>query len=180
MTLSVPVSSAPNGGRLPAGTELLVAGIGEMVLTTDPAVGLIAYGLGSCVALSIWDGRTKVAALAHFMLPAGAIGGAGATGGAAVKFVDTGLPVLLGAFEARGGTVRGAQFKAAGGAAMLAINASAMEIGRRNAEAVVSALAARGLRLAANDFGGKSGRTVQLEVPNGRLHVRSVSQTSVL
>jgi chemotaxis protein CheD len=174
MTLSLSTMAAPSGSRLPSGTELLVAGIGEMVLTADPAVGLIAYGLGSCVALSVWDARTKVAALAHFMLPAGA------TGGAAVKFVDTGVPILLSAFEARGGSVRGAQFKAAGGAAMLAINTSALEIGRRNAEAVVTALAARGIRLAATDFGGKTGRTVQLEVPNGRLHVRSVIQTSVL
>lgn len=174
MTLAVPISTAPSGGPLPAPTGLLVAGIGEMVLTADPSVGLIAYGLGSCVALSVWDVRTKVAALAHFMLPAGS------TGGAAVKFVDTGLPVLLGAFEARGGAIRAAQFKAAGGAAMLAINTGALEIGRRNAEAVVQALAARGIRLAASDFGGTSGRTVQLEVPNGRLHVRSVAKATVL
>jgi chemotaxis protein CheD len=174
MTLAVPPSSAPGESWLPGGPTLLVAGIGEMVLTADPAVGLIAYGLGSCVALSAWDVRTRIAALAHFMLPSGG------TGGAVVKFVDSGLPVFLDAFEARGGTIRGAQFKAAGGAAMLAINAGALEIGRRNAEAVVTAMAARGLRLAAADFGGTSGRTVQLEVPNGRLHVRSVSRSAVL
>jgi chemotaxis protein CheD len=176
MTLTVPLPSASGTGRLPSGPALLVAGIGEMVLTGDPAVGLIAYGLGSCVALSVWDARTMVAALAHFMLPTAASGSAVAP----VKFVDTGLPALLGAFEERGGNVRNAQFKAAGGAAMLAINTSALEIGRRNAEAVVAALTARGLRLGATDFGGTSGRTVQLEVPNGRLHVKSVMQTSVL
>jgi chemotaxis protein CheD len=158
---------------LPGGSALLVAGIGEMVLTADPAIGLIAYGLGSCVALSVWDIRTKVAALAHFMLPTGA-------GGPPVKFVDSGLPTLLAAFEARGGNVRGAQFKAAGGAAMLAINTSALEIGRRNAEALTAAMATRGLRLAASEFGGTSGRTVQLEVPTGRLHIRSVTRTAVL
>jgi chemotaxis protein CheD len=176
MTLAVPFTGSPPppGVRLPSGPDLLVAGIGEMVLTTDPSIGLVAYGLGSCVALSIWDGRATVAALAHFMLPSGS------GGGGAVKFVDAGLPALLSAFEARGGNVRLAQFKAAGGAAMLAINTGTMEIGRRNTEALQAALAARGLRLAATDFGGSAGRTVQLEVPNGRLHVKSVSKASVL
>ena len=83
-------------------------------------------------------------------------------------------------FETRGGNVRGAPYKAAGGAAMLAISAGALEIGKRNAEAVQTCLAGHGLRLAATDFGGTSGRTVQLEVPTGRLHVRSVTATSVL
>ena len=175
MTLAVPTTRGPvTAARLPGADALLVAGIGEMVLTADPGVGLVAYGLGSCVALSAWDPRATVAALAHFMLPAGT------TEGAVVKFVDPGLQAFLQAFETRGGNVRGAQYKAAGGAAMLAISAGALEIGRRNAEAVQTCLAGRGLRLAATDFGGSSGRTVQLEVPTGRLHVRSVTATAVL
>jgi chemotaxis protein CheD len=97
-----------------------------------------------------------------------------------VKFVDSGLPALLSAFEARGGAIRLAQLKAAGGAAMLAISTSAMEIGRRNAEAVEAALAARGLRLAATALGGTTGRTVQLDVESGRLHVRGVGGAAVL
>jgi chemotaxis protein CheD len=109
------------------------------------------------------------------MLPSGAAGGA-----TPVKFVDSGLPVLLSAFEARGGAVRLAQIKAAGGAAMLAISTSAMEIGRRNAEAVEAALAARGLRLGATALGGTTGRTVQLDVESGRLHVRGVGGAAVL
>ena len=51
--------------------EVLVAGIGEMVITTNPNAALIAYGLGSCVALSMWDPMACVAGLAHFMLPSG-------------------------------------------------------------------------------------------------------------
>lgn len=176
MTLAVPFTPPPPplAVRLPSRSDLLVAGIGEMVLTADPAIGLVAYGLGSCVALSLWDGRAKVGALAHFMLPSGS------GSGGAVKFVDSGLPTLLSAFEARGGNVRTAQLKAAGGAAMLAINAGTLEIGRRNSEALLAALGARGLRLAATDFGGSAGRTVQLEVPTGRLHIKSVSKASVL
>jgi chemotaxis protein CheD len=153
---------------------LLVAGIGEMDLATDASTSLVAYGLGSCVALALWDPRTKVGGLAHFMLPSGS------AGGPPVKFVESGMGVFLAAFEAHGGSTRRAQIKAAGGAAMLAITASALEIGRRNGEAVTAALRGRGLSIHATDLGGKAGRTVQLEVATGRLQVKSVMKTTEL
>ena len=153
---------------------LLVAGIGEMVISRDPRTTLIAYGLGSCVALVAWDPHTAVGGLAHFMLPAGPPGGPPA------KFIDGGLKAFLDGFTQQGGRPRHAQLKGAGGAAMLSIVSGGLEIGRRNAEAVAAGLAALGLTLHARDFGGTSGRTVQLEVANGRLLVKSVSTVTSL
>jgi chemotaxis protein CheD len=169
MALAAPVT--PGVGTT---GQMLVAGIGEMVVTRDPATMLVAYGLGSCVALALWDPHTKLAALAHFMLPSGPLTHP------PVKFVDSGLPTLLAEFQRAGGLPRRAQLKAAGGAAMLAVVATTMEIGKRNAEALESALGVHGLRLHARDLGGKSGRTVQLEPATGRLLVKSVSSVSVL
>jgi chemotaxis protein CheD len=157
-----------------AGGQVLVAGIGEMVVTRDPSTLLIAYGLGSCVALSLWDPQAKVAALAHFMLPSGPLTNP------PVKFVDSGLPTFLAEFQRAGGQPRRSQLKAAGGAAMLAVVATTMEIGKRNAEALQAALGQHGLRLAGQDLGGKAGRTVQLEPATGRLLIKSVSSVSVL
>jgi chemotaxis protein CheD len=77
--------------------SLLVAGIGEMVLSTGSDSHLVAYGLGSCIALAVWDPRTRVGGLAHFMLPNGP-----ANNGSPVKFIDTGLDVFLKAVEAKG------------------------------------------------------------------------------
>jgi chemotaxis protein CheD len=169
MVLATPVAAAPAGER-----RVLVAGIGEMVLTRDPSDVLVAYGLGSCVALAAWDPQTKLAALAHFMLPSGPLSHP------PVKFVDSGLPTFLSEFAKAGGIARRAQFKAAGGAAMLAVVAVTMEIGKRNADAVQTVLGAHGLRLLQSDLGGKAGRTVQLEPATGRLLIRSVSRVSVL
>jgi chemotaxis protein CheD len=153
---------------------MLVAGIGEMVLSADPGTTLVAYGLGSCIGLALWDPRTKVAGLAHFMLPSGP------AGASPVKFVDTGMPAFLAAFIKLGGDPARSQVKAAGGASMLALVAGTMEIGKRNAEAVQTALAARGMRLGATELGGKVGRTVQLDVGTGRLLVKGVASTSTL
>lgn len=158
----------------PGGAPLLVAGIGEMVVSRDPRTTLVAYGLGSCVALSAWDPKTMVGGLAHFMLPAGP------AGGPPVKFVDGGLQAFLDGFSREGGRMRHARYKSAGGAAMLSIVSGGLEIGRRNADAVTAGLAALGLTLHARDFGGTSGRTVQLEVATGRLLVKSMSSVTTL
>jgi len=155
-------------------TQLLVAGIGEMVISKDPKTTLVAYGLGSCVALAAWDPDTTVGGLAHFMLPAGP------PGGPPVKFVEGGLQAFLEAFARHGGRPGQARLKAAGGAAMLSIMSGGLEIGRRNAEAVAAGLAALGLTLHARDLGGTAGRTVQLEVGTGRLLVKSVSTVTTL
>lgn len=154
--------------------RVLVAGIGEMVITRDPADVLVAYGLGSCVALAAWDPQARVAALAHFMLPSGPLAYP------PVKFVDSGLPTFLAEFAKVGGSPRRAVLKAAGGAAMLAVVATTMEIGKRNADALEKALSQHGLRLQGSDLGGKAGRTVQLEPATGRLLIKSVSSVSVL
>lgn len=158
----------------PGVTQLLVAGIGEMVVSRDPQAALVAYGLGSCVALVAWDPRTLVGGLAHFMLPSGP------SGGPPVKFVDGGLATFLDAFARKGGRPGQARLRAAGGASMLAIASAGLEIGRRNAEAVADGLAGLGLALHAADVGGTAGRTVQLEVATGRLLVKSVSTVTTL
>lgn len=164
-------------GGTPGLTQLLVAGIGEMVHSRDGRAILVAYGLGSCVALSAWDPVAHVGGLAHFMLPGGQVVGGGAT---PVKTVQGGLAPFLDAFIRLGGQLRRAELKAAGGAAMLSLNAGGLEIGRRNADAVIAGLDAQGLRLRAKDLGGSAGRTVQLEVGTGRLLVKSVSTITTL
>lgn len=155
--------------------QLLVAGIGEMVVSGDPASALVAYGLGSCVALAAHDRRRGVAALAHFMLPVG-----GRSAETPVKFVEPGLDVFLETFEAAGGDPATAIYKAAGGAAVLRLGGGSLDIGRRNIDTLRLGLDRRGLRLVAADLGGTVGRTVQLEPRSGRFLIRSSVGTTTL
>jgi chemotaxis protein CheD len=154
--------------------SLLVAGIGEMVLSSSPDAHLVAYGLGSCIALSAWDPRARVGGLAHFMLPSGPV-----SSSSPVKFIDTGLDSFLREMEGRGAVLSRSVLKAAGAAAMLTVG-SGLAIGKRNAEMMESALAERGLSLAATALGGNAGRTVQLEVADGRFLIKSLSSVTEL
>jgi chemotaxis protein CheD len=149
--------------------SLLVAGIGEMVMSSSSDAHLVAYGLGSCIALAVWDPRTRVAGLAHFMLPTGP---ANAT--SPVKFRDSGIDTFLKAVEGTGAVMNRSILKAAGAAAMLTVGGG-LAIGKRNSEALKAALAQRGLELTASALGGTVGRSVQLEVADGRFLVKSVS-----
>jgi Chemotaxis protein; stimulates methylation of MCP proteins len=153
---------------------LLVASIGEMVFSSSPDSYLVAYGLGSCVALAAWDPSSRVGGLAHFMLPSGPSNGSGP-----VKFIDGGLDNFLKALEARGAAPSRIILKAAGAASMLAIGGG-LAIGTRNAEMMQTGLAERGLRLTAGALGGTAGRTVQLEVGDGRFIVKSLSTITEL
>jgi chemotaxis protein CheD len=152
--------------------SLLVAGIGEMVLSSSSDSHLIAYGLGSCIALAVWDPRAKVGGLAHFMLPNGP-----ANSASPVKFIDTGLDTFLRALEAKGAVLSRSTFKAAGAAAMLTVGGG-LAIGKRNAESMEAALTERGHKLAATALGGNAGRTVQLEVVDGRFLIKSLSSVT--
>lgn len=154
--------------------SLLVAGIGEMVLSSSPDTHLVAYGLGSCIALAVWDPRVKVGGLAHFMLPSGP-----ANNRSPVKFIDPGLDTFLHALEARGAVLNCSMLKAAGAAAMLTVGGG-LAIGKRNAEAVQAGLSSWGLSLTATALGGNVGRTVQLEVADGRFLIKSLSSVTEL
>jgi chemotaxis protein CheD len=96
-----------------------------------------------------------------------------------VKFIDTGLDAFLKAFESRGASVNRSVLKAAGAAAMLTVGGG-LAIGKRNAEAISTALAQRGLSLTATALGGTAGRTVQLEVVDGRFLIKSLSSVTEL
>ena len=159
---------------LTATSSLLAAGIGEMVLSSSPDDHLIAYGLGSCIALAVWDPRARVGGLAHFMLPSGP-----ANSGSPVKFIDTGLDTFLRALEAQGAVLNRSTLKAAGAAAMLTVGGG-LAIGKRNAETMQSSLTERGLNLTASSLGGNVGRTVQLEVADGRFLIKSLSSVTEL
>jgi chemotaxis protein CheD len=159
---------------LTATSSLLAAGIGEMVLSSSPDDHLIAYGLGSCIALAVWDPRARVGGLAHFMLPSGP-----ANSSSPVKFIDTGLDTFLRALEAQGAVLNRSTLKAAGAAAMLTVGGG-LAIGKRNEEMMQTSLTERGLNLTAASLGGNVGRTVQLEVADGRFLIKSLSSVTEL
>ena len=133
---------------------------------------LLAVGLGSCVAITLYDPKQRVGGLAHVLLPDPSVA-RDATNPA--RFASEAVPLLLEAMRAHGGRVPYIA-RIAGGAALFGtmLGTSAGQMGERNVKAARAALDLAGLRITAEDTGGDAGRSVTLDVATGELTVRGV------
>lgn len=162
--------------------ELVAVGLGELKATDNSSV-LASFGLGSCVAVAMYDPFRRLGALAHVMLPESRGRDSEAAPG---KYADTAVPRLVEALERMGGRKGTIRCKIAGGSHMFKVSAPAggvvprgypesMRIGARNIEAVKRALEELRIPLVAEDTGGSHGRTVLFRAGSGEVEVTSIS-----
>ncbi len=152
-----------------------MVGIGELRASADPEAILVAYGLGSCVGVCLYDPVARVGGLAHVMLPSSL---EAANNAATSRFADTAIPMLLARMAELGGDSRRTAGKIAGGASMLngAAFSDGFNIGARNVEAVKSALSRLGVPILAADVGGSRGRTLSIHLGSGTVLVRMAGE----
>jgi chemotaxis protein CheD len=137
---------------------------------------IVTIGLGSCVAIVLWDERARVGGMAHVLLPA--------SGGAQEvrypgKFPATAVPLLLGEMRARGASTApgGVTARLVGGASLFAgllTPDGAGNIGVRNVQASRDVLKSLKVRVVGELVGGDCGRSVYFDVGSGKLSVRSM------
>ena len=155
-------------------------GVAEVrVKVADYAVGrgpgvISTIGLGSCVAIVLHAPAARVGAMAHVLLPNESL--CRDTGNRA-KFPGTAVPLLLAELRALGAGPD-VTAKIVGGASMFSslLAAGGVNVGERNVEATVRALAAAGVPLVAQDTGGDYGRSVSLDLDTGEVSVRSLKR----
>jgi chemotaxis protein CheD len=162
-------------------SQILSVGLGEAVVSRDPQVVLVAYGLGSCLGVAMYDPVARVAGLLHAVLPTHQNGYQGGGEGSVFKYVDSGIYTLLTAMEEVGAQRSRLIIKLAGGANMLVSTAFShiFEIGTRNVQSAYQVLESLHLRVAAAEVGGNAGRTIRLYVSNGRLTVRKIGDVEI-
>jgi chemotaxis protein CheD len=156
--------------------KTVAVGIGELYVTGDPTLVLAAYGLGSCIGLSLYDPIAKVGGLAHVLLPSSKEANHQTS---SCKFADIAVPELIRALTKAGAQPRRMICKIAGGAQMLAMagHTNGNGIGHRNAEAVGEALKEFRISPSTAQTGGSQGRTLRLVVGTGQVFVRTAGQT---
>lgn len=159
------------------GVRRIALGLGDWRVSNDPDEDLVCLGLGSCVALCVYDPVVHVAGMAHMVLPDSTAGRPGAVG---AKFVDVAIPMVLEQVSRMGGIGGRLRVSLVGGAHILAGAAFAAmpQIGARNVEAALKGLEARHLKADATETGGTSGRTVRLSVRTGELRVETAGRAA--
>lgn len=148
--------------------------MGELAVTSDPDTVLTGLGLGSCIGLCGYDPVTKIAAMAHIVLPA-AIGKADVS---PAKSADIAVPNLLDAMARAGARRHRIKISITGGAQLFQFRGadSKMDIGARNIRAVKQILESMSIKEVASDVGGSSGRTVKLYASDGTVIVRQAGK----
>ncbi|NLF52588.1 MAG: chemotaxis protein CheD [Leptolinea sp.] len=145
-------------------------GLGEYFVSHDPMDVLIAFGLGSCLGIGMYDPVARVGGLIHVVLPEQKAG----NDSNPAKFVDSGIPLLLKKLQAEGAVESRLVIKMAGGANMLVSPglSGTFDIGTRNIQMAHQTLKNLHLKLHTEEVGGQVGRTVRLYVADGRMTVR--------
>jgi chemotaxis protein CheD len=154
------------------------------VRVADAAVGqgevlLSTLGLGSCIAIALYDKHARVAGLAHILLPSEALARDREN---RAKFAQTAVPLLLERMRDIGARDVNIVAKLAGGASMFTslLTQGGPPIGERNLIATRIALSTHGIRVTGEDVGGGHGRSVFLHGCDGRVEIRSMGRPKVV
>lgn len=134
---------------------------------------LMTIGLGSCVGITLYDPVLKVGGMAHVMLPWSTNYSNNLN---KAKFADTAIEMLLKDLVDIGAITKRLVSKVVGGAKMFEIKSSdeRMKIGERNVEAAIKILELKGIPIVAKDVGGTYGRTIELNLEDGSLLVKTI------
>lgn len=140
---------------------------GEKTLTT--------IGLGSCVAIALYDPTARIGGLAHILLPDESMARDRSN---PAKFPASAVPLLLSEMVRLGAESLRVNAKIVGGASMFAnlLPTGGINVGERNVAAVKQALADAGVPVVAEDTGSDHGRSVYFHLADGRLEVRSLKK----
>ena len=149
--------------------------VADYAVATSGTISTV--GLGSCVAIILYDPVARVGGLAHVLLPTEAMSRDRSN---PAKFPATVVPILLDRMRDLGAIGNRLRAKIVGGASMFGnlIPPGGVNIGERNVAAVRQVLAGAKIPIVAEDTGSDYGRSVYLNVADGAVEVRSVRKGS--
>ncbi|SDY83956.1 chemotaxis protein CheD [Proteiniborus ethanoligenes] len=152
--------------------EIVKVGMADYKVLKTSGI-LTTLGLGSCVGIALYDKYSKVAGLAHIMLPSSL---EIKNNSNKAKFADTAIVELIKEMKLIGANENKLVAKLAGGSQMFSFNSNTdiLRIGERNVLASKKVLQELSIPILSEDTGGNYGRTIELSVTDGNLLVKTV------
>jgi len=148
----------------------IVVNLGEVRVSKDPKETLTCLGIGSCIAICMYDTERGLCGMAHVVLPES--NGTGTS----PKYADVAVPQLIYDMRHRGGNISRLTAKIAGGAQMATVGGGG-EIGHKNTTAVMENLTLNGIKVISSDVGGHRGRSVTMPVGQcGKVFVKTIGE----
>jgi chemotaxis protein CheD len=133
----------------------------------DDGTTLVAYGLGACVGLAIYDPENDVGGLARAMLPRQSDG----AGTSDAKYADTAVETMVRDAISAGagyGTLEG---YVVGGSDLLDLKQLPREVSENNVAAAREEFGNLDIPVEGTSVGGSRGRTVEFDTESGEIRV---------
>lgn len=138
-------------------------GIGE-VRVEQGKVKLLAFGVGSCIVIILYDETKKIGGLAHCLLPFGS--------DMSLKYPRDAIVEMLRQMSQKGASKGKVIAKIVGGATMFE-GFERHAIGKRNVVKTREELNSMDIPIIAEDVFGNWGRSISFNIDNGEVKVRS-------
>jgi chemotaxis protein CheD len=158
--------------------KLITVGIGGLEVSDDRSSVIVTHGLGSCIAVVVYDPVRKAGGMLHFQLPTAQLSPERARQSPGT-FADTGIPLLFERMYGLGCQKRSLMVKAAGGGNFHGDNGT-FDIGRRNHTMMRKIFWKSQVLVVSEDVGGSRSRTVRLFLDTGQVTVQSGSEVNPL
>jgi chemotaxis protein CheD len=141
--------------------------IAEARINRAPSI-LKASGLGSCVAVGLYDPDTGLGGMGHMLLPERP---SVSPLGSESKYVDAGIHQIINELVRAGANRDTLVAKIAGGANMFETSYQTLinSVGARNAKSARQALEVLSIPVVGVEVGGNRGRTVEFDLATGKM-----------
>lgn len=153
--------------------KIIEVELAQLALAEAPA-RLVTRGLGSCLGITLYDPVKKIGGMAHAMLPC--IEKAKIQTNPA-RFVNSALKKMVEEMEKKGCSRSRLVAKVFGGAHMFSfiVSDGALNVGQKNIEMAETVLNEMKIKIAAQETGGTFGRTIELNLDDGKVLIKTVS-----
>jgi len=148
--------------------------IADAVVREKPAL-LVCHGIGSCLAIMLYDPRSRVGGLAHVLLPDESFSRMKEN---PKKFADSAICWLIEETVNQGANRKALKAKIAGGASLF--TSIKDPIGKENLIRAKDTLAKERVVLVAEEVGGTRGRSVMFETATGITRVKKLKSAGNL
>jgi chemotaxis protein CheD len=155
----------------------MMVGLAEFSVSHDPTIALCSYPLGACLGIAIYDPVARVGGLLHSLLPASSIDPVRAANRPGM-FLDTGLAAMLARARELHAKDENLLIAVAGGAQIMD-ETSHFNIGKRNYDVLLELLGKLHLKIFAEDVGGRTNRSLQLNIGTGQVRLKFSGQAQL-
>jgi chemotaxis protein CheD len=143
--------------------------MGEGIVGRAPGI-LLTVGVGSCVALMLYDGVNRIGGLAHILLPGKS---QASNGSSPYLYTDSALLTLLSDMQEQGAERSYISARLAGGARMFSSSPDHPCIGDQNLVSIRQLLSEECVPVKGADTGGTYGRTIEFHLDSGEVIIKS-------